>query len=958
MLRITVSRGAKSAVNYFKDSLSKQDYYSEHSKVMGLWHGKTAKQIGLSTQVSEQDFDRMVHNRHPITGEKITVRDALNRRAGYDFTFNAPKSVSVVEAITKDEAIREAHRIAVERSMQEVEANMQVQVGQGKNKRYEKTGNLAYASFEHDVTRPVEYETEKGKQFIPDPHLHTHCFVVNATWNEKLERFQAIEVGNIKKNAPYYEALYHNCLAQELQKAGYEVERTKNSFEIKGVSRETIEKFSNRTQEIEKTAKEKGLDWVEDKAELGAKTRNNKNKSVSEAYMGQDWDGRLSLQERFAIHSIKGAKGAASGPAVEKETERVTPEIAVDQALQHFMERKSAATEKQVLGYALKLGVEHFKPEQVQAELDRRKGRDVFTGEKNSDTYITTREALIAEDKMKAFVVSTRAKFQSINPDYLPDKDFLNKGQQNAIHHALNSRDQVILIAGGAGVGKTTLMKEVKAGVEESGKKLFAFAPSADASRGVLRSKNFENADTIKKLMDDPELQGQLKGQVILIDEAGMVGNQTMNGIFEIAQKQNARVILSGDWKQHNSVEAGDALRLLEQHSQVPVARVSEIVRQKERSAYREAIKDLSEGKTAGGFDKLDKMGSVIEIEDREERHERIAQDYLESLQAPKIRERDGSYRSRTAVVVSPTHREGQAITEVIRQKMKEAGLVGSEERAYEVQRNLSFSEAEKQDHINYQPGMSVQFHKKTQGFNPGSSYEIVGISDQNKVMIQEQGKEAITPLPFDRFKHFQVYRKENIAVAQGDVLRITSNGKTVEGNSLNNGENHSVKGFTKDGHILLESGVTLSKDYRNFSLGYYRTSHSSQGKDADDVFIAQSSASFPASNEKQFYVSASRGIERCFIYTDDKETLKQVAQQDANRMSAAEIAEVSGDKSLWLTARNAMMQRSVEQYRQMAEQHYDNETVRERAYETEYESLGNEFAAQAESPAGHEPGL
>ncbi len=100
-----------------------------------------------------------------------------------------------------------------------------------------------------------------------------------------------------------------------------------------------------------------------------------------------------------------------------------------------------------------------------------------------------------------------------------------------------------------------------------SGKKFYAFEPSADASRGVLRSKNFEGADTIKKLLDDQKLQEQLKDQVILIDEAGMVGTQTMNGIFEIAIKQNARVILSGDWKQHNSVEAGDAIRLLEQHT-------------------------------------------------------------------------------------------------------------------------------------------------------------------------------------------------------------------------------------------------------------------------------------------------------------------------------------------------------------------------------------------------------
>ena len=934
MLRITVSKAGKSAVNYFRDALSKQDYYSEKSKVLGQWHGKTAIQLGLSGNVTEHQFEQMVHNRNPITGDKITLRDAKNRRAGYDFTFNAPKSVSVVEAITKDEAIRLAHRTAIERAMKEVEANMQIQVGQGKNKHYETTGNLVYASFEHDVTRPVEHTEGGKKQFIPDPHLHTHCFVVNVTWNEEKKRYQAIEIGNIKKNAPYYEALYHSHLAQELQKAGYELERTKNSFEIKGISRKTIDKYSNRTKEIEKTAKEKGLDWAKDKAELGAKTRNNKNKSISEVQVKKNWSERLTLQEQFTIQSAKGVKTAQRGLAVEKEKDRLTPSLAIDQALQHFMERKSAVTEKQVLGYALKLGIDHFKPEEIKAELNSRKGQEVFTGEKNSDTYLTTKEALVAEDKMKAFVVSTRSKFEGINKDYELQKDFLNDGQKNAIMHALTSQDQVILIAGGAGVGKTTLMKEVKNGVEENGKKLFAFAPSADASRGVLRSKNFEGADTIKKLLDSQTLQNQMKDQIILIDEAGMVGNQTMSGIFEIAKEQNARVILSGDWKQHNSVSAGDALRLLEQHTQMPVARVNEIMRQTDKSAYKDAVKSLSEGDYHQGFEKLDKMGSILEIEDQQERHEQIANDYLKSVQAPPIKEKGGKTTPRTAIVVSPTHAEGRAITAAIRNKLKEQRLVGQEEHSFNVLRNLSFTEAEKQDHLNYEEGMAIQFHKSYKNFKAGKSYEVVNISKEGQVLVKVEGEPQSTPLPFKQSKKYQVCQKENISLSEGDIIRITGNGRSDDGKALNNGEGYTIKGFTEEGHLLLADGKVMNKDYQNFTLGYYRTSHASQGKDAHDVLIAQSSTSFGASNEKQFYVSVSRGVERCTIYTDDKESLKWAASQQADRMSAAEVVTSSKDKNLWLEARKAFQLQQLRQYQKDMENYHPDKTIKEPSYE------------------------
>ena len=650
--------------------------------------------------------------------------------------------------------------------------------------------------------------------------------------------------------------------------------------------------------------------------------------------MNQHWNERLSLKERFAIHSAKGAHEAASGPAVEKETDQISPQLAVDRALQHFMERKSAVTEKQVLGYALKLGITEFQPKQIQEELDRRKGKEVFTGKKNSDTYLTTKEALIAEDRMKEFAASSRAKFCGINPEYSPQKDFLNEGQKKAIHHALNSQDQVIMISGGAGTGKTTLMQEVKAGVEGSQKKLFAFAPSADASRGVLRSKGFEEADTIKRLLDDQDLQAQLKDQVILVDEAGMVGNQTMNGIFEVAKKQNARVILSGDWKQHNSVTAGDAFRLLEQQTKMPVVRVNEIVRQKDKSVYKEAVKSLSEGNLEQGFAKLEKMDSLREIEDLDKRHQQIASDYLKSIKAPPVRERKGTYTPRTAIVVSPTHAEGKAITDEIRNKLKEEGLVGTKEQKFEVLRNLSFTEAEKQDALNYQPGMHIQFYKSHDQFKAGTSYKVQEVSKEGKVLLAGADREKPTPLPFDQGKKFQVFQKEQIHLAEGDIIRITGNGKSTNDKNLNNGENYTVKGFTEEGNLRLSDGKILGKNYQHFSLGYYRTSYASQGKDAHDVLIAQSSASFAASNEKQFYVSVSRGVERCIIYTDDKEALKWAASKQADRMSATEVAEASKDKSLWLSARNAIQRQQIEQYQQDMSKYQPHLTQTEKTHE------------------------
>ncbi len=183
--------------------------------------------------------------------------------------------------------------------------------------------------------------------------------------------------------------------------------------------------------------------------------------------------------------------------------------------------------------------------------------------------------------------------------------------------------------------------------------------------------------------------------------------------------------------------------------------------------------------------------------------------------------------------------------------------------------------------------------------------------------------------------------QKEHINIAQGDVLRITGNGQTHGGQPLNNGESRKVTGFTQDGHILLDNGQIKCNDNKNFTLGYYRTSHASQGKDAHDVFIAQSSISFTASNQKQFYVSASRGIERCFIYTDDKESLKWAASKNADRMSAAEVAAASKDKSGWLATRNAIQRRQLEIYQQSVDNYYRHPSEKETIYESSIKEPG-----------------
>jgi UvrD-like helicase C-terminal domain len=146
-------------------------------------------------------------------------------------------------------------------------------------------------------------------------------------------------------------------------------------------------------------------------------------------------------------------------------------------------------------------------------------------------------------------------------------------------------------------------------------------------------------------------------------------------------------------------------------------------------------------------------------------------------------------------------------------------------------------------------------------------------------------------PLPLDQAARFQVFHTRRLDVAVGEVLRITRNGMTKDKkHSLNNGQLVKVKRFDESGNLVLANGWVVSKDFGHLAYGYVVTSHASQGRTVDRVFIGQSSASLPASSREQFYVSVSRGKERATIYTDDKQALLDAVKTSDNRLSATEL--------------------------------------------------------------------
>ena len=205
------------------------------------------------------------------------------------------------------------------------------------------------------------------------------------------------------------------------------------------------------------------------------------------------------------------------------------------------------------------------------------------------------------------------------------------------------------------GVGKARF--EIREALAEAGVRVVALAPSASASRGVLREEvGFESADTVAKFQKNREMQESARDGVILVDEASLLSTKDMLQLFETAESVDARIVLVGDRRQHRAVLAGEPLKLLEEKAGSPVAEVTEIMRQS--GDYRTATLALSENRTEDGLDMLDRLGWIREVSD-EDRYKELASAYIAAVHEKK---RNGE--AKTALVISPTHLEAAKIVD------------------------------------------------------------------------------------------------------------------------------------------------------------------------------------------------------------------------------------------------------------------------------------------------------
>ena len=371
------------------------------------------------------------------------------------------------------------------------------------------------------------------------------------------------------------------------------------------------------------------------------------------------------------------------------------------------------------------------------------------------------------------------------------------------------------------------------------------------------------------------------QNKYIIVDEASLVSTRQMNQFLNTAKENQNRILLVGDTKQHKSVERGNNLSTIQDHSKIQTTSLSKILRQHQEDS-KLAVELLSNGKTLKGLEIFENLNYIKEIPDDKERLNTLANTYLTYLT-----------QRETVQIITPIHSDGNLIHNAIRETLKQTNQIDNQDHTFQILRPLALTTAEKSETQNFQPNQIIQITQNTKHFKKGERFTVVNTElinpnpQENTIQfptLQIQDKQGnLHPIPTHKPNHFEVYRSEEIKLSKGDKIQVLKQSQVYDTkgkeHKTNNGSYYTIKNISENGNIILNNNWIIPKDFGNLKSGYYTTSYSSQGSTVDHSIFYTSNISLPILNQDLMYVANSRFKKTNLILTPNIEELKNNAQ-------------------------------------------------------------------------------
>ncbi|EKU98218.1 conjugative relaxase domain protein, TrwC/TraI family [Leptolyngbya sp. PCC 7375] len=858
----TSNLSAHQAAHYY----SKEDYYSQEEGVSpSRWLGNGAKKLNLSGDVDTETFQQLLRGQTP-DGQNLFSRkvNSDQRRASTDFTFSAPKSVSIAALVQQDERVVKAHHQAVAKALSVLEERYaQTRISTETGRQRIKTGNLITAVFTHGTSREVE------------PQLHSHCVVLNATQLADGRWFSFSNEQAIA-NKKLLGQLYQNELAHLLKQQGYEIEpKAHGQFELKGYDPELLKAFSTRRKQILSLLEEWESEGKKPTAANGKeiqsemllreaanlKTRKNKPKVTSAERLLKGWKAFVQLKG-FELPELP-VEGVAIAPAPTHQptpTQNTQAASNLKPAIRHCGERDAVFRQT----YLERFVFEHHLGEQNWEELEGAIATNLQLI-KVEEQKFTTQAAINLELNTIRLMQQGRGNVEPLAfPESLVSDSTLTQEQQQAIHLTCTTPDQFMVWQGSAGSGKTYALNALKQIAQAQGYQVRGFAPSAEAAHGLGQALDIQT-ETVAALLASQSRKNA--NDIWIVDEAGLLSMKDARALLARATAEQARVILVGDTKQLSAVEAGNPFKSL-QAGGITTAYLDETLRQ-QRQELKTAVQLIAQGKMIQGIDTLDAAGCIREVENADLRHKKLAQDYL--ALSPEER--------RQTLILAGTNQERLALTQTLRVELQAEGSLGQDAFTVMGLRQKNITKAQASYVTVYQSGdvlVPTQNYKK-QGLLKGQQYTVVSVDRENQRLIVETTSGQVMGVDPGRCPLKSVYVGQEFQVAPGDQLRWTKNDRA---NKRRNGQRFTIQQIISDGiaQIMDTEGNTqqINLSGRQYvDYAWVSTTYGSQGKTADRVMALMDSTT---TNRESFYVTVSRAKHHLALYTADKVALSQWA--------------------------------------------------------------------------------
>ncbi|MEM5953842.1 conjugative relaxase, partial [Escherichia coli] len=587
MMSIAQVRSAGSAGNYYTD---KDNYYVLGS--MGeRWAGRGAEQLGLQGSVDKDVFTRLLEGRLPDGADLSRMQDGSNRhRPGYDLTFSAPKSVSMMAMLGGDKRLIDAHNQAVDFAVRQVEALASTRVMTDGQSETVLTGNLVMALFNHDTSRDQE------------PQLHTHAVVANVTQhNGEWKTLSSDKVGktgfieNVYANQIAFGRLYREKLKEQVEALGYETEVVgkHGMWEMPGVP---VEAFSGRSQAIREAVGEDASLKSRDVAALD--TRKSKQHVDPEVRMAE-WMQTLK-ETGFDIRAYRDAadQRAETRTQAPGAVSQEGPDVqqAVTQAIAGLSERKVQFTYTDVLARTVGiLPPENGVIERARAGIDEAISREQLIPLDREKGLFTSGIHVLDELSVRAL---SRDIMKQNRVTVHPEKSVpRTAGYSDAVSVLAQDRPSLAIVSGqGGAAGQRERVAELVMMVREQGREVQIIAADRRSQMNLKQDERL-SGELIASFLHDTQLL-QRSGEtpnfsntLFLLDESSMVGNTDMARAYALIAAGGGRAVASGDTDQLQAIAPGQPFRLQQTRSAADVAIMKEIVRQ--TPELREAVYSL-----------------------------------------------------------------------------------------------------------------------------------------------------------------------------------------------------------------------------------------------------------------------------------------------------------------------------------------------------------------------------